>query len=334
VRLLLRADASGSIGVGHLARAVAFAEEATSRGWHVSLSGRTDNAEWLARRMDELGVHRREPADDVAAMGALAREADVVLVDHYRLGELREEVNVAGALLVSMESRSFGRRVADVVVASGLKPLPRTDDGSGIVLAGPRFAPLRQDVLRARQRRPDRPARAGRPRVVVVLGGGALWGDTVTALVHSLRDTGLPCQVDVLAHGDPELADGGAGQDFRLCPPDTELPARLADADLAISAAGVTLLELCCIGVPAAIVQLVENQAAGYQAAVEQGLVVGLGTAGTLDAGVVDMLRDLLSDSAAQERLAAKTRHVVDGRGAARVLDAVTEISATRTPSC
>ncbi|SFB01593.1 Spore coat polysaccharide biosynthesis protein SpsG, predicted glycosyltransferase [Amycolatopsis marina] len=325
MRLLLRADASGSIGVGHLARAVAFAEEAVARGWQVSLSGRTDNAEWLALRMAELGVHRREPADDAASIGVLAREADVVLVDNYQLGEVRDEVNAAGATLVSMESRSFGRRAADVVVDSGLEPLPRPDDGSRRRLAGPEFAPLRQDVRLARAHRGERREHPERPRVVVVLGGGALWREIVTTLVTALRDTGVPCQVDVLAHGGPELPSAGTDQEFRLCPPDTRLPSRLADADLAVSAAGVTLLELCCIGVPAAVVQLVDNQAAGYRAAVRRELVVGLGTAAMLDDGAVETLRTLLSEPRARERLAARSRQVVDGEGAARVLDAVLE---------
>ncbi|PXY31871.1 spore coat protein [Prauserella muralis] len=324
-RLLLRADGSGSIGIGHVARAVAFAEEACERGWDVTFSGLLDGADWFADRLGELGVRHLPPADE-AALGQLAADVDAVLVDHYDLGELRQPLNRAGAALVSLEGGTFGRRAADIVVDAGLHGEPRPPDGSPVVLSGPRFAPLRRAVVDAReQRQPG----SGPPRVVVVVGGGALWRDTVTGLLRALRDTGLPFTADVLAHGEPELPEPAPGQRFQLAKPDTELPKRLAATDLAVSAAGVTLLELCCVGVPAALVCLVDNQRAGYLAAVERGLAAGLGTAGELAASpahATGVLARLLADRVARERMAADAAATVDGRGAARVLDAVEDV--------
>lgn len=105
-------------------------------------------------------------------------------------------------------------------------------------------------------------------------------------------------------------------------PPGPDLLDRLAGTDLAVSAAGVTLLELCCIGVPTALVRLVDNQAAGYRAATALGLAAGLGTAENLE-GARDVLARLLCDRDAREGMAAAAAAAVDGRGAARILDAV-----------
>ncbi len=88
-----------------------------------------------------------------------------------------------------------------------------------------------------------------------------------------------------------------------------------------VSAAGVTLLELCCVGVPAALVQLADNQAAGYRAALDQGLAVGLGTVDDLPAAA-PRLRDLLTDADARAGLARAASAAVDGRGVERILDA------------
>ena len=152
--LLLRADAGPSIGVGHLSRCVALAEAAVARGWRVHLAGSVQGADWLLARLSALDV----PV--VAATDLTAGDPDVVVVDHYGIGELPEVR--AAARLVSFEDGDFGRRAADVVVDANLAPAVRPADGSPLVLAGPRFAPLRSDVVAARRRgSPGPTARCG-----------------------------------------------------------------------------------------------------------------------------------------------------------------------------
>lgn len=308
--LLLRADANPAIGVGHLSRCVAFADAALARGWHVVLAGTLTGADWLAARLS--GV-------DVVAPGPLAAQAaelgaDVVLVDNYALGELPDVRDVAR--LVSMEDGPFGRRAADVVVDANLAPLPRPADGSPMVLTGPEFAPLRKEVVGARGA--SRIA-ADPPEVVVAMGGGAA-AEAVTAALVALRDTGLPMNVRAISPYTIDVAPG-EGQRFTVSRPTPALPSVLAQADLVVSAAGVTLLELCCLGVPAALVQLTDNQALGYRAAVSGGLAAGLGeTADLVDAA--PRLRALLTDPEARAALGRTASSVVDGHGADRILDA------------
>ncbi|MGH3761785.1 spore coat protein, partial [Actinophytocola sp.] len=293
--LLLRADAGPSIGVGHLSRCVALAEVAVARGWRVRLAGEVAGAGWLLDRLSTLDVPVLPPASLVAQVADLG--ADVVVVDHYGLGELPEVRAVAR--LVSISDGRFGRRAADVVVDANLAPAPRPPDGSPALLAGPSFAPLRADVLAARAIRARRIA--GRPpRVVVVMGGGAA-ADAVSAAMTALRDTGLA--LDVLAiSATPVPVPSGAGQRFTVQPPTPSLPTLLADADLVVSAAGVTLLELCCIGVPAVLVRLADNQAAGYRAALDRDVAAGLGTVADLRSAA-GPLRDLLRDPDARAAL-------------------------------
>lgn len=312
MRLLLRADASASIGAGHVARMVAYAERAVARGFSVAFAGRVDNAEWLASRFDELGVSR-VPFD--------ASGFDAVVVDHYGLGDLRAEVNAAGALLVSIEDDVFGRRPADIVVDSGFAPSPRPDDGSDVVLRGIEYAPLR-DVVRSTRRAPSGPP----PHVTVALGGGDQWAPTVGLLLRALRDTELPFAADVLVRGEPPLPALRPDQSIRVAAPSPALLELFATTDVAVSAAGVTFVELCCLGVPTAAVRLVDNQEPGYRAALELGLAAGLGAAESLAErlpAVTDVLRSLLSDSALRRRLSATASSTVDGRGVDRVLDQV-----------
>lgn len=284
--LLLRADAAPSMGVGHLSRCVAVATAARARGWDVALCGTFTAGQWL------LG--------DLPVVAAL-RPADVVLVDHYGLGSVS-----LPSLVVSMEDGLFGRRRADIVVDANLYATPRPDDGSPVVLRGPAYAPLRAEIRAARWRGGSVP-----PKVVVVMGGGAA-PTAVAAAVTALRETGVPASVVAVSSAPVPGVE--------VIPPTPELPSLFASADLVVSAAGVTLMELCCIGVPAALVQIADNQAAGYAAAVDQGLAAGLGTDPREN---VDVLRTLLSDATQRKALGDKARTVVDGRGAERILDAI-----------
>ncbi|HWD07365.1 MAG TPA: spore coat protein [Amycolatopsis sp.] len=319
MKLLLRADASPTIGAGHIARVVAYAECAVARGWDVAFAGRTDNADWLAARFDELAVARLP----VSPWDSLAAGFDAVLVDHYGLGDVRDQVNAAGARLVSLEDDTFGRRPADVVVDAGLSPAPRPADGSDVLLRGVSYTALREVVLRARARRSGR-VFGSPPHVTVVLGGGAEWSSTVELLLRALAATGLPFTADALVRGEPAVPALSGGQAVRVTAPNPGLHDLLVSTDIAISAAGVTFLELCCLGVPTAALQLVDNQAPGYHAALELGLSAGLGEAATLETrfpSVVSVLTELLADTGVRSSLSAASASTVDGRGAGRVLD-------------
>lgn len=286
--LVLRADAGPSIGVGHLSRCVAVATAARSRGWDVTLSGTFTAGQWL---LGDLPVEPELPP------------ADVVLVDHYGLGAVS-----LPSLVVSMEDGTFGRRRADIVVDSNLYTSPRPDDGSPVVLRGPAYVPLRAEIRAARA------ARGGGstpPKVVVVMGGGAA-PSAVAAAVTALRATGVPASVTAIS----SVPVSGV----EVIPPTPALPSLLASADLVVSAAGVTMMELCCIGAPTALVRIADNQDAGYAAAVGQGLAAGLDDDPRDHVGT---LRDLLLSEEKRKALGEKAMAAVDGKGADRILDAI-----------
>lgn len=286
--LVLRADAAPELGVGHLSRCVAVARAAQARGWDVALCGTFTAGEWL---LGDLPVVRT------------LRPADVVLIDHYGLGEL-----TLPSLTVSIEDGEFGRRRADIVVDANLHTAPRPNDGSQVVLQGPRYAPLRAEIRTARGLRGPS---ATPPKVVVVMGGGAA-PSAVAAAVTAIRETGVPASVTAIS---PVPIPG-----VTVLPPTPDLPFLLASADLVVSAAGVTLLELCCIGTPTALVQIADNQAAGYKAAVELGVAAGLGTDPREH---VATLRTLLVHKEQRKALATKAMTTVDGRGTERILTAI-----------
>lgn len=332
---LLRCDATPEGGVGHLVRALAVARAAREAGWTVSLAGEVTSA--LGRDLlAESGLERVGVPPDGLAVLAAEQGAVLVHVDDYATGPgARAELDRAGALLSSMEDGTFGRRPADVVVDStlGAEDAERPDDGSGLVLRGIAYAPMREDVLRAReQRRARAPREPGAPLRALVVAGGTDAVGAAAVLAGVARATGRVGELVVVAPAarwdDVRTA---AGDDVDLREPFPGVLGLAADADVVLSAAGTTAWELACVGVPTVLVAVVDNQVPGYEAAVARGFALGLGT-----------LAGLREDAAAGARrldglLDQLSRHErpdgVDGRGASRIVGAWDAVFRERTRS-
>jgi spore coat polysaccharide biosynthesis predicted glycosyltransferase SpsG len=144
------------------------------------------------------------------------------------------------------------------------------------------------------------------------------WRATIVAADESLRR-------DLLA------LQPGPEQELEVIAPTDRLPELLAAADLVLSASGTSTWELLCLGLPSALVWVVDNQILGYERATARGLAAGLGhlpalTEGGTGAGAaVDVLRHLLTSPEARTALATRAWAAVDGLGPARVAEALRE---------
>ncbi|WP_432456760.1 GNAT family N-acetyltransferase [Cellulomonas iranensis] len=321
MRVLLRCDASAGSGVGHLVRCLALAEAARARDWDVVLLGDVDAP--LGRRL--VAAARVEVRPAPADLPRAVREqpdlvgADVLHVDHYDVhGDLRR---AGGPLVSSMEDGTFGRRPADVVVDStlGAEHADRPADGSGTVLRGVRYAPLRHAVRAARRAAPAE----RRDDVLVVMGGTDAFG-VGAAAAHLAVAAGAP-RVRVVATGEGAARVRARVPQAEVLAPQDDLPALAAASGVVVSAAGTSVWELACVGAATAVVAVTENQRTGYERAVAAGIAVGLGPLDAVRAGddrAVGPLRALLTDPRARARLGERGRRLVDGLGADRVLDA------------
>jgi spore coat polysaccharide biosynthesis predicted glycosyltransferase SpsG len=338
MRLLLRADASPSAGLGHLARALAVGEEARARGHDVILSGAVEGP-WAAQLLAESEIQHLAPNGDALPDIARSVGAHVVHVDQYGANEngtwhhLREALHQNGVRLSNLEYSELGRRPADLVVdpACGPEAAPRPDDGSLRLALGPSYAPLRRSVLAARERRRDRAGGLGdRPRAMVVMGGGDTSG-AILAGVAAAVNADVPSDVLAVSPSPSEglVAEAMSTRRVRVLatPARLDLPRLLADHDLVICAAGTVAWELCCIGTPMAIVALSDQQKPVYDALVAAGAAVGLGGASDLG-GAAGKVRGLMRDGLRRRDLAAAGSALVDGSGAGRVVDLIEVLAA------
>ena len=103
------------------------------------------------------------------------------------------------------------------------------------------------------------------------------------------------------------------------------LAGALSGATVYAGAAGTTAVQAACLGIPAVITAVVPNQEAQAAALAAGGCAV------VTDAtGLARACLQLLDDPERCDAMAAHGRALVDGRGAARVAEAVRNLAASR----
>lgn len=97
--------------------------------------------------------------------------------------------------------------------------------------------------------------------------------------------------------------------------------------DLAISAGGTTLAELCACGVPTICFSLADNQLEGTKAYSEERMMIYVGDVRKNKTDVLEKIskqtQRLLGDWALRSELAEKANSIIDGKGATRIAESI-----------
>jgi RimJ/RimL family protein N-acetyltransferase len=141
-------------------------------------------------------------------------------------------------------------------------------------------------------------------------------------VLEAIREARFEGTVDVvLGAAAPHRAAVAAalppGARLHLDPPD--IPALIAEADLAIGAGGVSALERACLGLPSLLVVVAENQRAAIAGLVAAGAARPLGPLGALSPrGIVESISSLTGSPTAIAEMARAAARTCDGLGAVR----------------
>ncbi|HMR48931.1 MAG TPA: spore coat protein [Arachnia sp.] len=324
----VRCDALAALGTGHVMRMIALAEELVARGHRVAFFGRADVA-WVEPQLARRSLALHDLGEDFAAQ-TVAWGADAVVIDGYEIPRATGEgARRRGLPVLALVDAGFGtHQDADLYVDQNLGAT-RPDGLEGRWIGGERYALLRDVVLR--RRRPVSASGRSVPRALVVFGGSDPFGGAPVA-ARLLLDTGLPVEIVAIAASEAVAAQlaalsCGAGQSVTVTAPVDDLPALAVTCDVAVSAAGSSVWELACLGIPTGLIEVVDNQRLGYEAATKE-LCVGLGSLDELRtvpgrmAASSELAADrLLGDADARLDLARCAQRLIDGDGRGRVAD-------------
>lgn len=304
-----RCDAGPSIGVGHLVRCVALAEELVGRGEDVCFLGDLGGLDWAESQLDR----RKLPLWPAHAAWQL--DLDAVVLDSYTLPpDEGARFRAAGVTVLAIVDGDHRGQVADVYLDQNLgaeKLRPDLPPGS-VRLAGAPYVLLRDQVRSA-----ARVAGDGVTRVLCFFGGTDA-GGLVPRLVRMLGAIDAPFAATVITANDIPLP---AGKAIEQSPPTDRLPDLMAAADLVVTAAGSSVWELLHLGVPSAVTYVADNQWIGYDALVSAGLAAGLGPGVAIEEST-QLLEALIGRADLREPYGSAGRGLIDGRGRERVADA------------
>lgn len=339
---MFRTDASSKIGTGHFMRCLALAEAWIESGGRARfvMTETPPATESHLRSIGADSVRLTVPpggAEDAreTATHAARERADWIVADGYEFGpEFQHALRAGGRRLLFLDDDGrHPRYEADLILNQNLhaaESLYPARAAHTRLLLGPRHALLRRQFRDAAPSVRSFPPAAR--RILVTLGGAD--PDNVTQLVlealQTLPETAL--EVIVLAGGSnphgPQLAAAvaAAPDRFSLRHDAKNMAELMTWADLAISAAGSTALELAALGVPMLLLVLAGNQAPGAERMHALGAARNLGWSRDLSpATLAEAVRQLICDPVERTRLARTAQALVDGRGAPRVVRALRE---------
>lgn len=344
MRWLVRADASVTIGAGHVARCLTLARQARAHGVQVEFICRELDGSLLAQiRADGFAAHAIGPHDDdAAAVRALAAQAPVawLVVDHYGLDAAWERsVQPAVQNILVIDDLANRPHACAALLDQNFWPDAK-ERYRGLVpadclqLLGPHYLLLREEFARARASL-QRDFSAVR-RLLLNFGGADEPNVTCLAL-DAIRPLDLSAvAVDVvIGAGNPHRAavqqrlHGLAHA--RLHVQTSRMAQLIAQADLAIGACGSSTWERCFLGLPTVAVVLADNQREAAAQLHQQGVLANVGDVGPSTAAALrDHVAQLMADPA---RRAAMSRRAMDIMPA-QVTDLAGILLKRGTPPC
>lgn len=334
--VLIRADASSAIGVGHVMRCLAVAEALAERGADILFACAELPAPLRVRLLEDGFAVTDLPgpaggAQDLAATATLAHSAAAAILDGYRFGEdYRAGVRQAarGPVLSFDDAADLDALHADLIVnaAPDADKLDYPAKAPGaVLLLGPAYAPIRRDIRLAAALAPLE--WAARDRILVTFGGSdplGLTGPVMACLTGLLPGVGIDVAV---GGGNPRVEALKAlaallGPQIALHIDARHMGDLMRRAGLAVAAAGGTAGELAALRTPALLVVIADNQAGAAASLAAAGWPVvearGADVARSAES-IAQAAADLWRNAPRRCALAATLADKVDGQGAARI---------------
>jgi UDP-2,4-diacetamido-2,4,6-trideoxy-beta-L-altropyranose hydrolase len=348
MRVLIRSDASPTIGSGHIARCLCLARVLRRQGSHVAFACRLlpghrlealraegfETFELPERYSDEdpdQAIESMLPWQaDIAALGPLLEHQpafDWIIVDHYGLDHhwqtAARRFAPRIAVFDDLATRTYS---ADLLLNQNLSGTPEAYTSllapGCRTLFGPRFAMLRDEFCC--------PAIEIKPRarrVLVNFGGFDAAMQTHHAML-ALAD--FPeLEVDFVAGaGNPAWAQmqalAASRPHWRLHSFVSDFYRLMTEADLFVGAGGGTSWERAAMGLPTICIAVSNNQQANGEVMAAAGAHVFMGAREQVS---VEQLRLAIGfvagNQGLRQSLARQSRQLVDGRGAQRVAAAL-----------
>jgi spore coat polysaccharide biosynthesis predicted glycosyltransferase SpsG len=313
VRIIFRADASTSVGTGHVMRCIAIMEEALSRSVECIFVGSLGGIQWLEQKFMELDV--RQYADFGHFNSDNKR--DVLVLDSYSIPIFDENIQPTHwKTVVAIADDSTPNYNASLVVKVGLQKF-ECEELESILIGGPKYVPFRKSIKKIPFKSSDQISK------ILVFAGGADRYNFAGCMAKGLSNmAGFSEAVFFTNSKDsfPKLDSR-----FRLKQFSTEIDAELEDSDLVFTTASMSSLEIVARELPLGVCCTTDNQISYYQDLTSQNVAVGIGT--LIEHKIWNLewskIRDLVIDTRIRSNLVSNMKDFFDLQGSSRIVDKI-----------
>jgi UDP-2,4-diacetamido-2,4,6-trideoxy-beta-L-altropyranose hydrolase len=335
--LILRCDASSTIGAGHVVRSLTLAESWQQAGGVVTLVGRVGIG-WLREQIERSGIRfiALGEADSLGQEIALLAGLDGVppmswlILDGYQFDTAyHTRIRDLGFRLCVIDDMAhLNFYDADVVVNQNPSALalryncpPHT-----VLLLGTGYALLRRQFRDLPQSPKEIPSVA---RQLLVTFGGAdthmQWCKVLDALTQ-ITTPALTVKIVGVTKGLAGNATAGLLPQHKVefLPNVTQMVDLMQPCDVALCASGSTTLELAYLGVPMLVTAIADNQMGIMNGLAQSGAVLALGWHEDVTAAqIAAQLDSLLVDPGRRQQMSRAGQRLVDGLGVRRLISAL-----------
>ena len=339
---IIRADASHSIGLGHMVRSTALAARLLETGWNCRLLTSSESVALFPARIPAGLEVVTIPEDDLSnpeRLGtAAADKYDVAIIDHYSLSRDYESGARSWAdHIMVIDDLADRPHDCDVLLDQNLGR--RADDYDGLVapscrlLIGPDFSLLGEQFSRLRVASLARLEQVRKPERVMVNFGGSDPHNATLLVLEGLAKIENGIMLDIVLGSGAGNADDVEAMARRLGQPCTvhrsveDMADLLARCDLVVGACGSSAWERCCLGVPSVVVVTGDDQWTGARGLSDADAIILLGALDEVDGLVVAAaVAALHGDPERWRALGANASRLVDGAGRSRVEQTLREL--------
>ena len=334
MQFLIRADANTKIGMGHVMRCLSIADALCSSDQDVKFILADDTVESLIRSSGyEAFVLHTDYEDMDAELSAWPKQKpDAIIVDSYfvtalYLMSLKQRT---GAKIIYIDDLASFPYPVDVLVAYNAYATKKTYETLycytkiPVLLLGLSYVPLRkmfQDVPRKKQ--PEQ------VRNILISTGGADFLHLAKQFLQYPVPDGFTYHLLIgLLNTDRDEIERLATEKDNVVLHEnvSDMRGLIKSCDMAVSAAGSTLYEICTCGVPLIIYVVADNQLPGAEAFEKVGLAVNAGDLRMASAPIekiITSINALSTNYEVRKAMGDVAQKIIDGKGAERLINMI-----------
>lgn len=342
--LFVRADASSGMGAGHVMRCIALAQAWMAQGGGIHFISRCESDALRHRIHTEgfgftpLGEKSTDAADYLETLRILkqygSKGGDWLVLDGYHLDDQyhRAATLTEKGIMVVDDNHHLPFYQADAILNPNIygDNIRYRCHGESLLFLGAEYALIRSEFLKWNGNRDRCQVAEKAKRIVVVLGAGDSKNVTEIVLksLNLLPDPDLEVRV-LVGPANPNIealrvAATDCIFDVELVFNTDDMPSLLSWADLAITAAGGTCLELAFLGVPAITIITADNQERVADSFYRENIFETMGRWNDFTVSQLsDKIRCLSEDKYSRQRMRDKGRRRIDGDGAEKCVKAL-----------